>query len=205
MLHKHRFFILHLFLILFLMCSFGFAQPQLYGGLKAGLNKSEIINDGHTGFYKTGFSGGPFIQLSIAEKWTSQFEMLVSFKGCRNSNTADYKVNVPYFVGLYYFDFPLLFQYHQKKVIYEVGLGFAYLRQQREDIVSKGRTNDFPNRFSRTEQSAIVGIAYAFTDNLGLDFRYSNSILPVRKEPSKQYNSVFTISLTCQTNFRKPK
>ncbi|MEO6903935.1 MAG: outer membrane beta-barrel protein [Bacteroidia bacterium] len=206
MLHLNRFFINYLVVILFLICSFCHAQPQIYTGLKVGLNKSQILNDDHLGYNKTGFNGGLFIQLKIAKKWTSQFETLCSFKGCQNKHQSNYVVD-PYLVSLYYFDFPLLFQYHQKKITYELGLGIGYLREQRELILLKGITNDFTNRFSRTEQSGIIGIAYTFNNNnnLGLDFRYSNSILPVRKATTKQYNSLFTLSLTYKTDFKKKK
>ena len=197
----NRFFINYSFVILLFSCSHGHAQSQPYAGLKAGLNRCEIINDGHRGFYKNGLNGGALVGVQIAKKWTSQVETLFSFKGCHNKNQSG--VTDPYLVRLYYIDFPLLFQYHQKKISYELGLGFGYLREQRIAIPYRGITNDFTDRFNRTEQSGIAGIAYAFNDNFGIDFRYSISILPIRKVPANQYNSVFTLSLMCQTSFKK--
>ncbi len=193
----------------FILLCFNFsssnAQSQLYAGLKAGLNKCDVINDGHTGYYKTGFNAGIFIRLRIAKKWTSQFEIIYSGKGCHyNYKDKTYPIADHYLIRLYYIDFPLLFQYHQKKISYELGVGLGYLREQRE--YEQGRSlHDVKNRFNKTEETCMVGMSYAFNNNFGIDLRYSNSVLPIRNVPSKQYNSLFTLTLTVQTDFKKKK
>ncbi len=202
--HTKKLYIKIIILIFVFKSSMTCAQQHVYFGLKAGANKCQVINDGYKGYYKKGFNGGVFIQLSLAKNCTSQIEILFSDKGS-HYRYNDLKKNLvlePYQIRLYYIDFPLLFQYHFKKIIYECGLGFGYLRDQRE--YTSGRSfSDVLNPFNKTDESFNIGLGYSFNKNFGIDFRYNNSIVPIRKTPSAQYNSLFTLSLFYQTTLQK--
>jgi hypothetical protein len=40
-----------------------------------------------------------------------------------------------------------------------------------------------------------IGIDYKIYENIGVDFLYSISIIPIRHQPRNQYNSLFTVTL----------
>jgi hypothetical protein len=196
-------------LILILKCSLTFAQQHIYFGLKVGLNRSQVIGDKLGGYNKPGFNGGVFSQLRLSKKNTAQFEVLFSEKGSahsRHKNYPNYYATPPYFIKLLYIDLSFLFQIHQKKIVYEFGLGLGYLIEQKEDTGEPNRNlNDVKYPFSKTEKIFIIGLGYSFKDFMGVNFRYSNSIVPIRKTPSAQFNSVFTLALSYKTDFKKKK
>ena len=199
-----KLYVKKIILIFLFKCSITLAQQHVYFGLKAGLNRCQVIGDGYKGYYKAGFNGGLFIQLGLAKNCTSQIEILFNDKGShyRYKDLKNNYILEPYQIRLYYIDFPLLFQYYHKKIIYELGLGFGYLRDQRE--YAPGRSfSDVLNPFNKTDESFNIGLGYSLNKNWRLNFRYNNSIVPIRKTPSKQYNSLFTLSLFYQTAFQK--
>jgi hypothetical protein len=101
----------------------------------------------------------------------------------------------PYYIKLNYIELPLLFQLHLKKIIAEFGIGVAYLINQKETPQGFRNPNDVKHPFMRTDVSGNVGFGYSFNEKWECNLRYTNSIIPIRKLPTTQFNSVFTLSL----------
>lgn len=141
--------------------------------------------------------GGCWFQLKLNKKWTAQPELLLIDKGIgvRGSGKS------PHFVNLHYFEVPVLFQYHRKKIYFEFGPGLAYLINYRENIYSNEApelVNTYP--FRRSELSFNAGIGGALNEKWAIGLRFSHSLLPVREavpEVSKaSYNRLLALSLT---------
>ncbi|MFO0477305.1 MAG: porin family protein [Bacteroidota bacterium] len=192
-------------LILFLLGShLVFAQKNIHFGIKGGLNRSQVIGDGNHGYYKTGINGGVFSNLLLNKQWKLQFEILFNDKGshynykdAKNSNLLNL-----YHIRLYYIEAPILLQYNRKNFFYEFGLGLGYLIDKGEYLDNQSfHNNVYP--FNLTEQSFNIGFGYFFNKKVGVNFRYNNSISPIRKVPSTQFNSVFMLALICKIDFTK--
>src|SRR5690606_7581907 len=137
------------------------------------------------------------------KKWTAQAEAIYIEKG-----TGGFAKNRPartgeYAVSIMYLEFPVLFQYHLKKFSVEFGPGLGALIYQYETLVgapTPNMTNAYP--FTTKEFSFNVGCGYSFNEKWFLGLRYTNSLLPVRKQIpaiSKQvYSRVFALSVARQ-------
>lgn len=129
-------------------------------------------------------------------------ELLLVNKGCSDKgNRKLNKVYSTYFQQLYYMEVPILFQYNLKRVYFEAGPGLGILiwNFDHEDIIVKylSRTPNF------LETTFNLGFGYLYSDRLNVNLKYSNSISPVRTEPTSQYNSVFSLSIYYKLMLRK--
>ncbi|MGZ6520163.1 MAG: hypothetical protein ACXVED_21530, partial [Bacteroidia bacterium] len=77
-----------------------------------------------------------------------------------------------------YIEAPLLVQYKQKKFTFEAGPGFGYLISGKEYDYYTEIQNALP--FYKTEISANIGVSYTIYKNIGMSWRFTNSILPIR-------------------------
>ncbi len=173
-----------------------YSQGNALFGIKAGYNRSQLIGDSYKGYYKKGFNEGVFSQLPLTEKLNLQIELVVTNKGCSSSpsKSAAVNLNAYYLNRLYYIEFPILMQFHHKKFIFEFGPGLGLLIWQfdREPPSKKNYLSGTP---SFTETSCNIGVGYKIKQRWTADLRYSNSIQPIRKFPTDQYNSVFSFAL----------
>jgi hypothetical protein len=155
------------------------AQQRFKVGVKAGLSTSQVDGDTYGGYNKAGFDGGIFVTGKINEKWTGQFEMIFIQKGSKHNSDPENGDVSYYYLGLNYLEVPVLFQYHQKKFTFEVGPSFGYL-------INNTEYNEYgkvymPVPFHSTEIGGGIGISYSLTKNLLINWRYSYSLLPIRK------------------------
>lgn len=190
-------------IITFLLLTLGLsAQKRFTVGVKAGLSTSQVEGDTYGGFDKAGFVGGIYVTGKINEKWTSTMEMIFIQKGSKHNSDPDNGDYSYYYLGLNYIEVPLLLQYHQKKFTFEAGPAFGYL-------ISNSEFNEFgevfmPVPFETTEISAGFGITYRIINNLSMNWRYTNSLLPIRQYQSGatrwnnpgQRNNVLAFTLT---------
>lgn len=154
------------------------AQDRFKAGLKAGISTSQVEGDTYGGFNKAGFAGGATITATLNEKWNAHFEMLFVQKGSKfvgDVNKGDTRF---YVMQLNYVEVPILFQYKQKKFTFEAGPGIAYLISGREYDFYGIVQNALP--FKKTELSASIGVNYTIYKNLGINWRFTNSLLPIR-------------------------
>jgi len=191
-------------LIILLFGAFtAYGQKRFVAGVKAGLSTSQVAGDTYGGFHKAGFGGGIFVTGKLNEKWTAQMEMLFVQKGSKyigNPDIGDYSY---YDLRLNYLEVPVLFQFHQKKFVFEFGPSFGYLISYSEDYSNISGTGFNPKSFHSTEVGAGIGISYMLFKNLGVNWRYSNSILPIRsytpvrtRDIPGQRNNVLAFTLT---------
>lgn len=154
------------------------AQKRFRAGIKAGLSTSQVHGDTYGGFHKFGVDAGILVVGKLQEKWTAQMEMIFIQKGSRhygNPDAGDYSF---YQMDLNYIEVPLLFQYHHKKFTFEAGPGFGYLISAKEYDTYGEIHNAKP--FKTTEITLGGGMSWELFRNLSINWRYSNSIVPIR-------------------------
>jgi len=178
------------------------AQTRFRPGLKAGIATSQVEGDTYGGFDKFGFDGGVTLNGKLSEKWRAQFEILFVQKGSKHigdGSKGDYSF---YLMRLNYVEVPLLLQYQLKKFTFEIGPGIGYLINAKEYDAVGEIYNPIP--FYKTEVSASIGINYQIYKKLGITWRFTNSMLPIRKYASGasfwfnpgQRNNVLAFTLT---------
>lgn len=163
----------------------GFSRHTLTGDL----TKSHPDEDGIGGFW---------FQLKMNKKWTAQTELLLLDKGIGALSGKS-----PHFVTLHYFEIPVLFQYHSKKIYFEFGPGLGYMINYAEHLNGNSSPDlviKYP--FTRSELSFNVGIGCNLNEKWALGLRLSHSLLPVRGAvplvSKESYNRLLALSLTRQ-------
>jgi hypothetical protein len=151
------------------------------------------------------FLGGFWFQLKMNKKWTAQTELLLLDKGIGGARAGKAS---PHWVNLHYFEIPVLFQYHRKKIYFEFGPGLGYLINHAEHLygnLSPDLVNNYP--FIRSELSFNIGIGCTLNEKWALALRLSHSLLPVRDAvPSvskASYNRLLALSVTRQLRKKK--
>ncbi len=181
------------------------------GGVRGGFTASQISGDDLTGFHKLGAYAGLYACYPLTEKGNLKIQVEIDFtmKGSHTYTPPKLAsvVTNKYVLNIGYLEVPLLLRWRFARLTirgnsdfeFEVGPMFGVNLYQRErDIngIILGRP-----QFNRFEFAALAGISYMFNEHHGLSFRYSNSILPVRKPNwavnrgiKMQYNSVMMFS-----------
>lgn len=178
------------------------AQQRFNVGVKSGINTSQVAGDNYSGFNKVGFVGGIFVRGKLNETWKGQFEIIFSQKGSKHNGDNEKGDFNYYFLGLDYLEVPVLFQYHLKKFTYEIGPGFSFLMKEREYLNFQDLTGIRP--FNKKEISFNMGINFIIFDNLGVNWRYTNSLSSIRQHASGasrwynpgQTNNLLSFTLT---------
>ena len=160
---------------------------------------------------KSAFEIGLWIRLKMNKNWSVQTEAFLILKGT-GAEIGRNKVARAgqYSISLYYYEFPMLFQYHRKNFTLEFGPGLGILQQGVENLTGALRpdlTDNYP--FIGRELSFNLGIAYSLNQKWNLGLRYTNSLLPIRIQipdiPKQMYNQVLAVILTRQLNFKRTK
>ena len=188
--------------------TFSIQAQDFGGGVILGLSTSQVGGDNLAGFHKAGLLVGVFANKSITELLSFQMEMTYIQKGSNNPNMNN--VEHPNYskqdISLSYIEVPLLLQYHQSdKLKIEGGVLTAYLVD--------GHYNDFNgkmpnaiNPFISYDIGLLLGIDYKYSENISLNTRIGNSILPIGSEDYEnqvpynsskkgKYNSVLSFAL----------
>jgi hypothetical protein len=155
------------------------AQNRFHAGLKAGLSTSQVHGDTYSGFNKAGLDGGLVLNGRINDKWSGQFEMLYIQKGSKHDGDIAQNDFTYYKMKLSYLEVPVVFQYYLKNFSFELGPSFGYLISAKEyDLY--GQLDDSASPFKPMEVAACVGFNYMVHRKIGMNIRYSNSVLPIR-------------------------
>ena len=187
--------------------TFSIQAQDFGGGVILGLSTSQVGGDDLAGFHKAGLLLGVFANKSITELLSFQMEMTYIQKGSNNPNMNN--VEHPNYskqdISLSYIEVPLLLQHNQSdKLKIEGGVLIAYLVD--------GHYNDFngkmpnePNPFTSYDIGLLLGIDYIYYENISLNTRIGNSILPIGSEDYEnqvynsskkgKYNSVLSFAL----------
>lgn len=164
------------------------AQQRFVPGLKLGISTSQVHGDTYTGFHKAGVVGGVTLATNFNKKWSAQFEIIYIQKGSKFVSQSETVTDSGfYFLQLNYLEVPLLLQYHLKKFTFEVGPSFGYLINEIEAFGTRDITGIRPCK--KTETSISIGISCLLFKNLGMNWRYTNSLLSIRDFATSSGNS----------------
>jgi len=190
---------------LFIFCGFLISNLQAQnfgGGVILGLSTSQVGGDDLGGFNKAGLLAGVFANKSITPLLIFQMEMTYIQKGSNNPNMNNSEHLQDYEkpdISSSYIEIPLLLQYHQSEVLkIEGGLLSAYLING----YYKDESGKMPivngNPFIKYDIGLLIGMDYKFSENLSLNTRISNSILPIGEE---DYNHTTTYNSTTKGKY----
>ena len=151
------------------------------------------------GFNKIGLLAGAYTNLKIKENLKLQFEIIYIEKGSRNPNI--HKINIAE-ITLSYVEVPISINLQQKENLgVEVGILPAFLiNAEMNDYFSE---IEIDPAFTKYDFGVFAGINYHITDNIILNTRISNSIIPIRPHVSGatngwnkgQYNTVLSFAI----------
>lgn len=172
------------------------------GGMRIGIDGSQVNGDKLTGFNKLGIIAGAFVNRKLSEKISAQMEMVFIQKGSRRPTDDN---NTFYRMRVHYIEVPLLFQYYtSKKFAIYAGPSFGTLVFSEED----DQFGVFKNRppFRKFEFAGNGGLLYCLSDTWTFDGRYSHSISTIRPYTGGpttffdqgQYNVLIEFSLVCR-------
>ncbi|MET3036555.1 porin family protein [Chryseobacterium sp. NRRL B-14859] len=158
-------------------------------GLKAGLNISGLSDSEFSS--KTGFYGGVFANIPVAQDFSVQPEVLYSGMGAKHIPT-DSKTNLDYI------SIPVMLQYNALPNLYlEAGPQFNFLVSSK--IKSPSYSIDGKELFKTFDFGLGLGAGYYFTPNIGVNLRYVAGLTNIGKErpgyTSSTKSGVFQIGL----------
>ena len=176
------------------------------GGLIAGMSTSQVAGDMLGGFNKIGLLAGAYTSLKIKENLKLQFEIVYIEKGSRNPNMHEH--NHPNSerieINLSYIEMPLTVNLQQTEnlgvelgIISAFNISATWNRPYEKNILA-------PNpQYKKYDLGVCAGINYHITDNIILNTRISNSIIPIRPHVSGatnnwnkgQYNTVLSFTI----------
>ena len=169
------------------------------GGIIAGASTSQVAGDLLGGFNKIGFLTGAYTSLNVKENISFQFEITYIEKGSKNPNI--HKKNIAE-ITLSYVEVPISINLQQKENLgVEVGILPAFLiNAEMNDYFSE---IEIDPAFEKYDFGVFAGINYHITDNIILNTRISNSIIPIRPHVSGatngwnkgQYNTVLSFAI----------
>ena len=176
------------------------------GGIIVGASTSQVAGDLLGGFNKIGILAGSYTNLKVKESLSFQFEITYIEKGSRNPNM--YESNHPNYekieITLSYIETPLTINLQQKENL-GVELGIIPAFNISATLNSADAKNiSVPNpQYKKYDLGVCAGINYHITDNIILNTRISNSIIPIRPHTSGatngwnkgQYNTVLTFAI----------
>ena len=169
------------------------------GGLIAGASTSQVAGDMLGGFNKIGIRTGAYTNLKVKENISFQFEITYIEKGSKNPNI--HKKNIAE-ITLSYVEVPISINLQQKENLgVEVGILPAFLiNAEMNDYFWEIKIDP---AFEKYDFGVFAGINYHITDNIILNTRISNSIIPIRPHVSGatngwnkgQYNTVLSFAI----------
>lgn len=173
----------YFFIIIALICLN--SEAQIFkGGVKAGLVATQVNGDQLSGFNKLGLTGGFTLALPLSEKSELSTELIFVQKGSRQNPTENNPSK--FLMRLNYIEMPLIYNFKMGK--YKIGLegGLSFGVLLKTEGVEYDLYGKIPTRleFQKYEFAALAGICYYINDKNKINFRYSQSLLPIRKLPN---------------------
>ena len=180
-----------------ILLSCGFLSISIHaqnfgGGVILGLSTSQVGGDNLAGFNKAGLLAGAFVNTPISKLLSFQMEMTYIQKGSNNPkmNDSEHSNYLKEDISSSYIEVPLLLQYQQNsKLIIEGGVQLAYsINGYYNDL--NGEIPIYPvDPFIEYDFGLLLGIDYKYSENISLNTRLSNSILPIGTEDYDDVNS----------------
>ncbi len=172
--------------VLFVLISFSFSglsQIDFSGGIEVGASSTQISGDALSGFDKFGLSAGPFIRTTFSDKSSAKLGILYLNKGSKKNADPDNGDLITYAIRLNYVEVPITYSYSINSIRGEGGIAIARLVSSSE-LGTDGIERDFVFPFEKMDFSVVLGASYYFSDNIFVNGRWSQSVIPVRKSPS---------------------
>ena len=207
-------------LLLGLLCSLSAQEKgkdplsRFYGGVRVGFTASQISGDDLSGFHKVGAHAGLFVNHAVipSGRLKLQLELDFTMKGSHSKAPKNQVADNFYSLTLGYVEMPLLVVWTAGKWTLwgqpfqfdlEVGPVFGVHVFNREREANGPIVGRPPFRWY--EFSALAGISLQVADHHSVNFRYGNSVVPVRiptwvygRAVKKQFNSLMTLSYCYQ-------
>jgi hypothetical protein len=187
---------------------------RFYGGVRAGFTASQISGDDLSGFHKIGASVGAFVNHAIHPSGRLKLQLEIDFtmKGSHSYTPRNTFTDNFYSLTLGYVEVPLMVVWTAGKWTLwgkpfqfelEAGPVFGvnvFSREREANGLIVGRPP-----FRWYEFSAMAGISLMVAEHHSVNFRYENSIVPVRiptwvygRLVNKQFNSLMIFSYCYQ-------
>lgn len=191
------------------LMSFSLKAQKFNGGILFGVAAAEISGDEIWGPNKAGIYAGAFVNTYISNKSSLQMEINFIQKGSRK-NPDSLNQYTFYLLRLNYTELFVNYKWDfAPKFTLEGGPSFGVLVKSYEE--ADGQTYGF-DPFKSTDLSVNIGLYYNLLQNLRLNVRYSNSVIPVRKWTGGigyglnqgQYNEVLSFTIHYQINKPNP-
>ena len=193
--------------------SWNVVQGQnFYGGGAAGINGCQVGGDELSGYNKLGFYGGGFVGWRFTPMSAVRMGLEFSQKGSKETPTEENDYN-SYLMHLNCIDLPVLYQLffniQRQQFSLEAGLSYTYIIGDPKEEGSDGTgfhyiVNGTGVPFVTSSLNIVAGLYYHINQNLFVNFRTSNGITPIRKDPAirqhtfrwhGQSNDVITLSI----------
>lgn len=166
----------------------GFSQT-FNAGVLGGLSAAQVEGDGFGGYKQAGAIVGGFVNTDFNEKWSAQFEIYYIGKGSRRNPKPDKGDFAAIDLRLNYIEIPVLLSYQYRKLDFEVGLYYAYLlNASLKDQFGKIDVQNQPFPFKNYDVGGFLGLQYEVIDNLFINIRSKNSLLPIRDFNNQDQN-----------------
>ena len=182
--------------LVYILSSINSQAQNFGGGLITGVSTSQVAGDMLGGFNKIGFIFGVYTDLRVKENMSLQYEITYIEKGSKNPDIHENNIAE---ITLSYVEMALSFKLKQKE---NLGFEFGLLPA----LLIKSAMNDYSSnididpKFTNYDFGVFAGVNYHLSDNIILNTRISNSIIPVRPHISGatkgwnkgQYNTVLS-------------
>lgn len=177
--------ILYRTLIFCLLLSIGgmLEAQNFRGGVRAGMTMTQMSGDDLSGFHKLGAYAGGFVNWRFIQndRWAIQPEINFVMKGSSTYLKADKNGNIgaKYVLTMYYVEVPVLAKCRIVKGLEaELGPTFGVLIGATEKDANGKMVGRMPFRWF--ELCAMGGVSYLFKEHVGINFRYVQTLVPVR-------------------------
>lgn len=191
--------------------SFNSEDPTFIGGIAAGGNFCNLVNDYFDGTHRVGLNAGPIMYIRMKGKIWSSLELRFSRKGAigvRTDSSIAHQSTffTTYFARMDYMEAPVAIHFFNKRFYhFSAGFTYSYLLSSEEVYSSLQyfRVNSARFPFEEHHVDLMLGGGLHVNRNAFINIRYQRSVSPVRKGwnvPSEvgggnQYSSMFTLQL----------
>lgn len=164
------------------LCSLSIYSQDFNGGVLGGINATQVFGDNYSGPNKAGLYLGVFVNRYFSKRSSIQLELDYIQKGSSKNpdgSTGDYD---EYKLKLNYIEMPVLYKYDfAEKGTLEAGLSLG-VKIYEDEYAYPGPTSG--EEFSAVDFSVNLGFYYTIIENLRINMRLSNSLIPIRPHSS---------------------
>lgn len=175
-------------ILLIIMATNSYSQT-FNAGVLGGISASQVEGDGFGGYKKASAIVGGFVNTDFNEKFSAQFEIYYIGKGSKRNPKPDKGDFTALDLQLNYIEIPVLLRYQYKKIHFELGLYYAYLLNvSLENQFGKVDIQNQPFPFKNYDIGGFIGFQYELINNVFINLRSKNSLLPIRDFNNQDQN-----------------